>query len=42
MDASKLEKQDEENVLNQEKGDNTEDQKSQSIDTTKLETKVDR
>ena len=46
MDTSKLEtqpihneKQDEENVVNQEKGANTEDQKSQSIYTSKLETR---
>ena len=38
-ETSKLEKQDEENVVNQEKGANTEDQKSQSIYTSKLETR---
>ena len=38
MNALKLEKQDEENVVNQEKGTNTEGQKLQSIDTSKLET----
>ena len=45
MDISKLEtlpihkeKQDEENVVNQEKGANIEEQKSRSIDTSKLET----
>ena len=32
------EKQDEENVVNQEKDNNIEDQKLQSIDTSKLET----
>ena len=38
MDTSKLEKQDEENVVNQEIGADTDDQKSQSIDTLILET----
>ena len=40
MDASKLENRYEENVVNQVKGANTEDQKSQSIDTSKLETQL--
>ena len=38
MDASKLEKEDEDNVVNQEKGATTEDQTLQSINTSKLET----